>query len=241
VMEAPAHRPPLDSSDIDVEESLSSHPPAVEQRGHAAASSPLPRPAQPGRLPRDLAASPEIGGALRHVSAQSVPRSTVSGLTSPGSPSDVPPPELDGSRRRRLVGLVAFGFLTLAAVIGWRLAEPYLQGSQGAAAAAPEDAPQAPMPRTDPTGPSVTSIDPGPGQVEPAKRLDPPRPAGPMPQSGSAAPSTRASGRRAGDRAGKEPVIEYDTPPPEEDPKPGAPAVPKPIPHPPDDHGAEPE
>jgi serine/threonine-protein kinase len=220
VMES--HRPPLDSTDIDVEESVSANPPPEGAR-HRATGTPLPRAPRPGRLPHDLtaeAADTDAAHAMPAASARSLPRTTVSGVSGPGAPPVlVTPPELDGSRRKRLLGLVAFGFLALALVVTYRAVQPYL-GSP-TSAAAPEEAPPAPMPSTDPTGPGVTSIDPGPGALQPGKKAPSSRPAATT--SGKAG---ARKGRPAPKGSGKDPVIEYDVPPDDS-------AAPK-------DHGAEP-
>jgi len=217
-------RPSLESTDIDVEESLGSmHPPAP--RAHA---SPLPR----GREPAERTEG-QVGGALRDAATRSVPRSTVSGLSSPGFGS-VSPPEFDAaSRRRRMIGLVAIGFIAVAGVVGYRVVQPYL-------------APAAPGPEPRETASAVPApLPPAVAASEAGKAVDPGKPA----DSGKARPPTTDPARSASsarnkppprDKKGrpiKEPVIQYDTPGDEEAPAPPPPKQPAPPPA----HGTEPD
>ncbi|MEJ7735591.1 MAG: protein kinase [Polyangiaceae bacterium] len=241
-------RPKLESPDsdhpIDVDTSLSSHPPPVREAPPAQSSgtTPLTRPLRAEPPPQDLVRVAAEQDSLHEPLARAQRRTTVTGLSS-GDLTSVAPPGLDGSRRRRMAGWLAFISLVVATVIGWRVAAPYMR-AQGSAPP-PEKITPTEAPSTAPQGPGVTSIDPGPGGMGTTKRVEPTRPYVPPP---AAVPSTSASGvankpSKAGAGAGSaasgaasaEPVIEYDTPP-EDDGKHGK----KPTP-PPADHGAEPE
>jgi serine/threonine-protein kinase len=224
---------------IDMDASLSSHPPppAREPRGRPAGATPLPRALRAALPPQDLVRVAAEHDGLREPLARAQPRTTVTGLST-GDLASITPPELDGSRRRRMAGWLAFISLVVATVIGWRVAAPYMhvQGS----APPPQEITPTEAPTTAPQGPGVTSIDPGPGRMGTGKS-EPTRPYVPPP---AAVPSTSASAvvnkpkgkPTASVTASSEPVIEYDTPP-EDDGKPGK----KPATPPPADHGVEPE
>ncbi len=127
-----------------------------------------------------------------------LPPSTVSGLARPGLLPTDPPPELDGSRRRRMVRVLAVGLLLGAAGVVWGVVRSQLHTSP---AADPSDAPSAspvPIPTTSTTSavviPSFTAAAVDPGKVTRPTRPTPtvkpvntprPRPQKRPPQDGT--------------------------------------------------------
>jgi serine/threonine-protein kinase len=105
-----------------------------------------------------------------------VPRSTVSGLASP--PSVIPPPELDGSRKRRVLGLVVAGFVAASGFVVYRAVQPYLGPPPSAVPVSdvqvqPPSQAAPPPPVSTEAAPAATAVDPGkavtPGKVSEVK------------------------------------------------------------------------
>jgi hypothetical protein len=104
-----------------------------------------------------------------------MPPSTVSGLAGPG---DTYPPEFDGSRRRRTLGFVVFGFIAAAAAVARFTVRPYLQPPPPGPAipqptevpSAVDSAPPLPIPTSSGAEPMPSAVNPGrpraPGSAE---------------------------------------------------------------------------
>jgi serine/threonine-protein kinase len=104
-----------------------------------------------------------------------LPPSTVSGLARPGLLPTDPPPELDGSKRRRMVRILAVGLLLGAAGVVWGVVRSQLHSSP---AGDPSDAPSAsPVPSAS-TPPAATAVIPSftAAAVDPGKVTRPTKP-----------------------------------------------------------------
>jgi serine/threonine protein kinase len=95
---------------------------------------------------------------------------TVSGLArSEGSTTD-PPPELDGSaRRRRLLGFALGGFLLFAATIAWTVLRSQLGGVPASAASESVPPPSVPSPSLPPPAVAPPAVTPATVAVDPGK------------------------------------------------------------------------
>ena len=134
-------------------------------------------PAGPPPRPAPAPAPVSVRSPDTSRSAHSSPPSTVSGLASPGD--TYIPPEFDGSRRRRTLGFVVFGFIAVAAAVAWFSVRPYLQQPPppGPAIPPPTEVPSAvdiapplPIPTGSAAEPLPSAVNPGrpraPGSVE---------------------------------------------------------------------------
>jgi serine/threonine-protein kinase len=147
-------------------------------------------------------------------SARSVPRSTVSGLASSGE-STMPPPGLDGSRRRRIVSFAALLLLGVAGAVTWTVVRSRWTGAAPSDVSLGEPAPTAPaaMP-AEPTPDATNAVSPG-------KPMAPGKPAPAPPTSSSAKPATSAKAKPGAPTSGPrvkrprapgEPMIEIPEP-----------------------------
>src|SRR5262249_55299400 len=128
--------------------------------------------------------------------ARSTPHSTVTGLASSGM-STSPPPQIDGSRHRRLIGYTALAFGALAIAVAWTVVHSHMRGTSEENLAGASSA----------VAPAQTAqVDPTPGgngnpnnAVAPGKAVIPGNPA-PSPSSASQkavrpkSPAPKASG-----------------------------------------------
>jgi len=97
------------------------------------------------------------------------PHATVSGLSRSGLLPTDPPPELDGSRRRRMVRILFVGLLLGAAGVAWMVIQSQMPAlsspgpaevESAAPASATQSAPPPPL-ETSSTAPTATAVDPG--------------------------------------------------------------------------------
>ncbi len=95
--------------------------------------------------------------------------STVSGLERSGTRNTDPPPELDGSRRRRMVRVLVVGLVLGAVGVAWGVVRSQLHGTQAADPGEVPSALPAPSTTTTPTTttpiPTFTSVAVDPGKV----------------------------------------------------------------------------
>jgi serine/threonine-protein kinase len=108
--------------------------------------------------------SSDVGSAPASLHLQP---NTVSGLARSGTPSTDPPPELDGSRRRRIVRVFVIGLVLGAAGVAWGVVRSQLHGTS---ATDPGEVPSAPPPPSASAPPpatvpipafTATAVDPG--------------------------------------------------------------------------------
>jgi hypothetical protein len=133
-----------------------------------------PRPPRPAEIaaPARTAAGDEDSHASSPSSAGAPPsgkgrRTTVSGLARSGLLATDPPPELDGSRRRRMVKVLAVGLVLGAAAVTWGVVRSQLKavpasepGEVSTVVPIPTAAPPPPTPEIVPTT-TATAVDPG--------------------------------------------------------------------------------
>jgi serine/threonine protein kinase len=176
---------------VPVEAPLPAPAPSEPQQPAApveAAMAAPPRAAPPAPPPRPAPAPPSVRAPDTSRPAHSTPPSTVSGLASSGD--TYIPPEFDGSRRKRTLGFVVFGFIAAAAAIAWLSVRPYLQPPPPGPAIPPpteapsvaESAPPVPVPTTSVAEPLPSAVDPGrpraPGSITSEPTTTAPKPKG---------------------------------------------------------------
>jgi hypothetical protein len=95
--------------------------------------------------------------------------STVTGLERPGVRQTDPPPEFDGSRRRRMVRILVVGLVLGAAGVAWGVVRSQLHGTSAVNPGEIPSAPPVPSATTPPTAttpiPTFTAIAVDPGKV----------------------------------------------------------------------------
>jgi serine/threonine protein kinase len=129
-------------------------------------STPAPPPRHEEQRSSDTSGVPSSGG-LRP--------STVSGLARSGLTPTDPPPELDGSRRRRMVRILAVALVLGAAGVAWGVVRSQLHTTP---AADPAEIPSAPPPPSASTPPAPSMVIPSftAAAVDPGKVSRPTRP-----------------------------------------------------------------
>jgi serine/threonine protein kinase len=122
--------------------------------------SPTAEPAEALSPPTDAVPLPPAPAAVEAESRLSSPKvpasargSTVSGLARPGSIPTDPPPELDGSRRRRMVRFLVAALVLGAVGVAWTVVRSQFR-------AAPAAAPTEIVPTTEPPPPPTPSVEP---------------------------------------------------------------------------------
>jgi len=128
--------------------------------------------------------SSDVGGSPSSLSTRP---NTVSGLARSGMPTTDPPPEFDGSRRRRMVRILLVGLVLGAAGIAWGVVRSQLHGTSASdptevpSATPPAPSASAPPPATAPI-PSFTATAVDPGKVSRPTRPTPTVKPGPLPR-----------------------------------------------------------
>lgn len=167
-----------------------------ESRPTPASRPPAPRlPLPPGNPFTNVAMHPttsrddeqrssDLGGAPSSLSLQP---NTVSGLARSGMPTTEPPPELDGSRRRRMVRVLLVGLVIGAAGVTWGVVRSQLPATSASDPGEVPSTPPAPSASTPPPAtvpiPSFTATAVDPGKVSRPTRPTPTVKPGPVPRS----------------------------------------------------------
>ena len=131
--------------------------------------------------------SSDVGGGVP--SSHGLRPSTVSGLARSGARQTDPPPEFDGSRRRRMVRILVVGLVLGAAGVAWGVVRSQLHGTQAVDPGTIPSAPPEPSATTAPTAttpiPTFTAVAVDPGKVSRPTRPTPtvkPAPSRPRPK-----------------------------------------------------------
>ncbi len=131
--------------------------------------------------------SSDLGGAPSSLTSLSLRPNTVSGLARSGMPTTDPPPELDGSRRRRMVRVLLVGLVIGAAGVTWGVVRSQLPATSASDPGEVPSTPPAPSASTPPPAtvpiPSFTATAVDPGKVSRPTRPTPPVKPGPLPRS----------------------------------------------------------